>query len=273
MSDEHKFIAKSQRIKISNQLSTNNNLPAIPTFDLTQMNLVQLAENLRTELNRPRPRTIWFKKRGVKKAELDAEHQRLILSQISNLRAINSELINLQADLFLSPDMLQAIITDRTADIKRKMELFALEHQNKTHSIKSEITARDYTLEAMTLSNEAMRLTNIEKTATVNRLIQDTRMIALHADIIEKIKVELDFNNLTATQAFILIKLLDTKSNPQMEAMSTDAIMSEMINKMKAENAILSEKIRQEEATADDKKNEAEFKKWKNERTKKKDTD
>jgi hypothetical protein len=251
------------RIKRNNEVQINSKIidaPDVPTFDLTQLNLKQLAENLRQVLDKPRPSTIWFKKRGVKKAELDVEHQRLVLDQISNLRSINSELVNLQADLFFSQDMLQAIISDRTADIKRKMELFAKEHQVRIHGLNATIKSADLDLEAKELSN-------LNTKADINLKTAQTEESKAKAYFIKYVLESIDIASMPQTLQTYIISTIFSPNGTQFNDFDMQEQIKQFVVKTTEANALKAG------AEAEDRMNEVDFKRWKNERTKKKDTD
>ena len=124
MSDEPRFIAKTKSIKFDEVATiSKNSPPPIPTFNLSELNLLELSRELRASLSSPSSTFIFFRKRENRKLELQREKVNHILGIIDDLRKTNQNLINYQAETFLSQEVLAAVIDNNRIEVKRLVEL------------------------------------------------------------------------------------------------------------------------------------------------------
>lgn len=93
------------------------NLPQTQAFNLsTGLSLKQLADNLSASVNTRRPSsrlTIWGGRRQLEKQDLDLAQQRQLLEEICALGLTAQAMAQTQAELFLIPELMQAIITGK----------------------------------------------------------------------------------------------------------------------------------------------------------------
>lgn len=93
------------------------NLPQTQVFNLsTGLSLKQLADNLSASVNTRRPSsrlTIWGGRRQLEKQDLDLVQQRQLLEEINALGLTAQAMAQTQAELFLIPELMQAIITGK----------------------------------------------------------------------------------------------------------------------------------------------------------------
>lgn len=114
-----------------------------PTFDLDQLNLLNLAKGLEETLNERRPKSVFFKWWGNKKHALDVEQQRWVLEQIKNAIEISDNLNVLKARIFLSPETVQNLINGQRAEAQRNSELALENHVTNIYKLQSERDALD----------------------------------------------------------------------------------------------------------------------------------
>ena len=169
---KNKLTLYSRKIKVEKKANLpalkDANLPAIPTFDLSQLTSLNLAGELRQTLNKPAPSRctfLWGGKRQLKRLELDAEHQRWVLTQINNLRDINSALINLQAEMFLTVETVTLLINNRRREAQQQAELSIKYHEATLYAIDKQMEIQDLTNDRLRAEIEQIRtVTDAAKT-------------------------------------------------------------------------------------------------------------
>lgn len=192
-----------------------------------------MAKNLEQSLKASNPSScffIWGAKRQVKRQELNAEHQRWVLSQIQNLRAINNELVNLKAEVFLSYEMIDNLIDGYRAEAERKAEL-ALE----THL--TAVYEQQKTREKLTLGKrrEEAEVILLEQKAQLIKFIMDS--------------VSLD--DLKPHHKTLLVQaMLNPQGNQYMDIETLEEIKQYAINEAEAKARFSTATARMKEADA-----------------------
>jgi len=207
----------------------------IPQFDLQRLNMVQIAEDLSQMLNSPAPQTWLGKWFGNKKIRLDNERVTEISEYISRIRLINENVTNLQAELVLSPSVLQGIIDGHFAKAKREAELQIKFHLDQLKQIDDQAAARGIQLDRAKAEIEDLRA--------------NTHLTKIKGRLLEKIVDELNIDSISASQAFVLVKALNPNANAEYGAQ--DAMIAEQLEKMKVENRKSLAQARREEYQAD----------------------
>lgn len=130
--------------------------PDVPIFDISTINLVELGRQLQKTLSAGRSKWIFFKRRGNEKAILDEEHLRALIAQIQDLRDMNSQLLELNADVYLTQERLGRIIQryreqENFVDAEgyRLGERAVAEHESQLQILKDEATRRKKELEIL----------------------------------------------------------------------------------------------------------------------------
>ena len=115
-----------------------NNLPSIPTFNLSELNVLQLSNNLKSILNES-PLTnnlfVFTGRRYNKKLELERDRVRLINSILTEAISINKNILQYSVDTFLTQQKLEYYIGKFQLDIEREANAIAREEEllNKQH--------------------------------------------------------------------------------------------------------------------------------------------
>lgn len=178
MSNKPRFVAKT----INNQIIEKTGDAVVPTFNLSNLNLLELSKELERSLNKPSSTFIIFRNRENKKLELQREKANLILKTIEDLKLTQQELTKFQADTFLSNEMLEAVIDSKRQEIINlaaiKKKEFLITHKaldDQLLRIEHEQRAREA---ALTSAEMEIRRKEAEIQSIKN---QDelTRMIAL----------------------------------------------------------------------------------------------
>jgi hypothetical protein len=96
------------------------------------------------------------------------------------------------------------------------------------------------------LKRDEADLENIK--AEVDDKIQETNITKRQIILLDKILNEVQLDNITPAQCLLLVKALDTTSTAEAQILMNNEMISEQLNKMKAETDILKQKARQEKA-------------------------
>lgn len=107
----------------------------LPEINISNFTCQQLLANLQKNISKPRPSSIIFKMFGNVKSQLDEIHQRYIISQIHNLREIQHEAVNLQAEAVFSREMIIMLVSGMRAEA----EIVATKNALRLLQLKQEI--------------------------------------------------------------------------------------------------------------------------------------
>lgn len=175
-------------------------VPDLPTFDITKINLLQLGRQLQNNLNSHRPGWIWLKKRQNEKIFLDEERLRALNAQIQDLQDMNSALLNLNAEVYLTQERMERIIQRYRehenfvdAEEHRLSKIAEANHINEMQKLDDEIASRKKNIEAMELDNERRKaeidiLKAQEDNLKAQREKEDIRM-GLMRKVVDKIDI------------------------------------------------------------------------------------
>jgi hypothetical protein len=176
------------------------NMPDLPIFDISRLNLVELGQQLKKSLNSGRPGWLWLKKRQNEKVFLDEERLRALIAQIEDLRDMNSSLLSLNAEVYLTQERMARIIQRYRehenfvdAEGQRLSEIAEAKHINEMQRLDDEIFTRQKNIDALELDNERRKaeidiLKAQEGNLKALREKEDIRM-GLMRKVVEKIDI------------------------------------------------------------------------------------
>jgi len=225
MDDKPKFIAKTTKVDTSIVISNRKaavpaiNVPDMPTFDLDQLNLVELSKQLKDSLNQPKPFFIFTSRRRNEKLQLEKERVEIILDVIGRIRDVNMSLANARAEILLSKSVTESIINNYFSEEVLKEELKKAEHQNLVSKHFDEMKAREIQLEAGNLAN-------LKAKAEINLMEAKTEAEQAWATLVRSAVNNIDFKNMPPTLQYSIIQAIATKG-----AAATNPILEEEINK------------------------------------------
>lgn len=202
-----------------------NNLPAlkenIPAFNLSKINVVQLARDLSRQIQTPQPKG-WLSKWWTNsKLPYDNNRITLLNEYVEKVIQINQSITQMQYHLYIQPMVLDNLIQGYELEAFQAAELQIAEHSRKLTELEEQ-KKRD---------EEETRL----KKAQTLKVIGEARMIALQGRLLEKIINELDLDNITPEQAFILVKALNPEANAAIDFASQQLMVEAKIEQMKAQ--------------------------------------
>jgi len=230
---------------------------------LQDISIQKFTDELKTSLNKKAPMFLWSKRRQNEKILLDNEKQVLILNKIQNLRAIGDELVHLKAGAIFDEEYIQLLVADKRMLAQQYFEKTIASHRLFLTETKS----------AIDLANERIKHDFIDQQTKIKQYESIDADNAIKLAQAESIKIQnelrrivmkkVDFENFPPVYTTYLLAVL---SGVNAEAF-TDLDIKEKLKEV----YIDMEKSKADKARAevDDFINSAEFKKWKNDRTKK----
>lgn len=278
MSDEPKFVAKVIRnLPVKNDSGKGqldefihsekvfskikDVAPTIPTIDISVSTTV-FKRNIQKVMDEE-PLTNHFflfsSRRRSEKIKLERERVNDLLSIIDRAIETNRNIIRYNVDVFITQQTLERLALEHVVNLEkyarsvlREEELLARLHIDNLDKVDDDADERKEKIRAIKIANDKV-------TAEINHMQATTRITNAQADILDRIKTELNLSNITSSQAFVLVKALDPKASADTDFAVREAMMNAEIDRMKAETAKAHEQAEQE-------KTNTEHKKWKNER-------
>jgi hypothetical protein len=246
MDDKPKFIAKSIKVE-SKALAVSKDAPSgslsvpdvpdIPTFDLDQLNLIELSRQLKDNLDQPEPFFMFTSRRRNEKLRLGKERLEIILETIERVRSVNQSLANARAEILLSKAITESLINNYFNEAILTAELRKAEHNNSVSKHYDEMRARDIQLEAGNLAN-------LKSKAEINLLEAHTKEAHAKADLVKYVVENIDLKNMPPLlQSFVVQSII----NPHGQGNVTDMeLQGELKQYIKQEKQAAAEKQTQE---------------------------
>ncbi len=197
---------------------TKSLISNINSINVTELNLSQLTNDLRASLTKPEPMTLFFRRRQVKKLQLDVEKQQWLLAKINGLRSLGQELVNLRADAIVSEQMVTLLV-------QQKLQEAEIEYNKRVHDldvVRRDIKQIDHEMKSIdfqTNNLETLRLRELEKlrtdilnndkiSADIQKQAIQNRAQAAKADLMEKTAKNFDINSISpALKSFVISNL------------------------------------------------------------------
>lgn len=197
---------------------TKSLISNINSINVTELNLSQLTNDLRASLTKPEPMTLFFRRRQVKKLQLDVEKQQWLLAKINGLRSLGQELVNLRADAIVSEQMVTLLV-------QQKLQEAEIEYNKRVHDldvVRRDIKQIDHEMKSIdfqTNNLETLRLRELEKLRTDilnnDKISADVQAQAIHnkaqsakAELMQKFAEKFDVDSLSpALQSFAISNL------------------------------------------------------------------
>ena len=103
-------------------------------------------------------------------------------------------------------------------------------------------------LHAVKLLQEAYIAEKVHAEAT--QLFANARITKIQGDLLNKIIEDMDFKNITSSQAYVLVKAINPMASFDVDITAKDAMVEEQLNKLKEENRMLKAQADEEVARA-----------------------
>lgn len=219
------------------------NIPDIPVFDITTTNLAELGRHLEETLKSKRSRWVFFKKRHNEKAILDEEYLRALVAQIEDLRDMNSALLNLNAEIYLTRERLHRIIQRYReqenfvdAEGHRLAEIAAKKHKDNMIAIDDDALERTLRLKNLELENELKEAQLNQLKTQTSQIDTTTKEILARAEFIKKALENIDVTELPPTlQTYIASSIFNPQGTQFNDFDMQEQIKEFIIRKEKAE--------------------------------------
>lgn len=235
--------------------------PTIPTIDLS-VNTTEFKNSIQRVMNES-PLTSYFflfsSRRQSEKIKLERGRVNDLLGIIDRAIETNRNIIRYNVDVFITQQTLERLALEHAVNLEkyarsilREEELLARLHIDNLDKVDDDADERKEKIRAIKIANDKV-------IAEINHMQATTRITNAQADILDRIKTELNLSNITSSQAFVLVKALDPRASADTDFAAREAMMNAEIDRMKAETAKTREQAEQE-------KTNTEHKKWKNER-------
>lgn len=210
-SDTPPILNMKDNIMVDNKLPTTN-VPGVPTFNLSELNLLELDRELRNSLKSNSSSFIFMRERENKKLELQKDKVNIILQTIRDLNLTQKELTNFQADTFLSNELLEQIIAEKREEIRNlaaiKKKKFLIEHK----TLDDQLLQIDHVKEARETVLQAAKLANLKTQQEINIMMANSEEAKAKAQLIMYVLKELDLKNMPQTlQTYLITSIV----NPQ----------------------------------------------------------
>ena len=228
MDDKPRFIAKSTKVDtkaltVNKDASSNGlsvpDVPNIPTFDLDQLNLVELSRQLKDALNQPEPFFMFTSRRRNEKLRLGKERLEVILDTIERVRSVNQSLAHARAEILLSKAVTESLINNYFNEAILMADLRKAEHDNSVSKHHHELRAREIQL-------DAAELANLKTKAEINLMEAKTEAENAWAALIKSTVENINFKNMPPALQYSVIQAIATKGTA-----STNPVLEEEINK------------------------------------------
>jgi len=200
------------------------------TFNLSNLNLnyVNLVKELNALLEKPNPKLLiqkWWKSKHIPYDQQRLDH---IITYVEKINLANDSILNLQSKLAVNQQVLEMMIGGQLAQAERMAQLQLAQHQNELQKVADEKKGRQLQL-------EALEIANLKARAEINQTLANANLTSLQGVLVKKIIDELDLNNISANQALILIKSLDTKASAEVNVLTDGALLDQVLEQAKAE--------------------------------------
>ena len=235
------------------------NMPDLPIFDISRVNLVELGRQLQESLQQGRPGWIWLKKRQNEKMFLDEERLRALIAQIKDLRDMNSELLALNAEVYLTQERMERIVQryrehENFVDDEghRLSEIAEAKHINEMQKMDDEISTRQKNIEALELDNRRREaeidiLKAQEDNLKAQREKEDIRM-----GLMRKVVDKIDINELPDyLRTFVINSIFNPSQQITTEMQLMDELRQFAVRKADAETRTAEATTKSHESQAD----------------------
>jgi hypothetical protein len=242
-----KFVAKSTpKLPITTDFvarQDKDDMPNIPTFDLSQLNLLQLSDNLKDSLNKKSSMFIFLRNRENKKLQIQKDKIGDLINLIESLRLANQSLLNYQADLFLSKAVLENLIKGFHVKAQREAELLAKQHLNELTKVDDEIKGRS-------VQHESLEISNLKARAEISQINAKTSAELAKADLMKQAVANID-KFPPSLQTYIYRAVFNPQDKQEDDILLQDEVREYVKTEREAKAEMERQKARKEKAQAD----------------------
>jgi len=202
---------------------------------------------------------LFSSRKQSEKIRLERERVNDLLGIIDRAIETNRNIIRYNVDVFITQQTLERLALEHAVNLEkyarsilREEDLLAKLHIDNLDKVDDEAEERKEKIRAIKIANDKV-------IAEIDQMKATTRITNTQADILDRIKTELNLSNITSSQAFVLVKALDPKASADTDFAAREAMINADIDRMKAETAKAA-------AQAEQEKIKTEHQDWKNKR-------
>jgi hypothetical protein len=217
--------------------------PAVGTFDLSKVNVVELASSLSQHLSRPQSAgwlSRWWQDRKLPK---DNERVMMLQQYVDNLIKTHDSITNMQYKLFIQPEVLNHFIVGNRLRMEQEIERLVKQHEDDMRRIDDENEMRKAQVEKLKAEIEKMQAEALQMKASA-------WIIQLQGTLLNRIINEVDLSNISLQQAFVLVKALNPMAGKDIDLATQQLMVEGELEKAKAETEVLRAQAKQEATKA-----------------------
>jgi len=266
MSDEPRFIAelvKKQPVsteqskgQLDNFLKSRNVFsdiksvaPTIPTVDIS-VNTREFKKNIQSLMD-AEPLTNHFflfsSRRRSEKIMLERDRVNTLLEIVDRAIETNRNIIQYNVDVFITQQTLENLALEHAVNIEKYARAVLREDALLAKLAEDGLDEVDDNAKKRKEELRAAKVANDKVVAEIDQMRAATRITNSQADLLDRIKTELNLSNITSSQAFVLVKALDPKASADTDFAAREAMMKAEIERMKEETAKVKTQVAQEE--------------------------
>lgn len=271
-SKNKKLITNSNSLSImgkNTDLTQNKNVNEI---DLSTVTLNGMVGQMAYLMTKPGP--VFFKGWGNRRLQLDIDRVYLIQNYIEAVRRTGSSMAEFQADAVLSFDKVKALTEIKHNDLKTqiqesklRLDLVTAKYESEIANMKLDLEIKQTDLEEKHIEIEDMKsqLSIREREIAMREKMNDVKVKVLEIKVnddsafsksrtglLDTIVQEMDMNNISPSQAFVLINALSPGSTDDINFQTRSEMIKEELEKMKAESKYKSAEAKEKEAEANE---------------------
>lgn len=236
-----KFVAKTTKVKhegivpLASKMSKHNIKAAIaPVFNLDELNVVELCNQLKNELNdRSEPWFLFTSARRNQKLSLKRERIEILQRTVESMISVNASLAKARADMLLSQAVTESIINNHFIEQALLDELRQREHVDKLQSVDD--TARERLVRL-----ESIEIANLQARAEINALEAKTKGEHAKADLIRNVVDSINLKDLPQIlQTYVITSVINPSGNATVGDLELQSELREFVTKEAAAKARL----------------------------------
>lgn len=245
---------------------------SVNEIDLSNVTLKGLVGQMAYLTTKPGP--IFFKGWGNRRLELDIERVRLIQRYIESVRSAGSSLAEFQADAVLSFEKVKALTEIKQNDLKTqiqesklRLDLVTVKYESEIANLKLDVELKKSDLEKSQMEIKEMKsqiemrerelamqekMNDVKAEVLTIKINDDSAFSKSRTGLLDTIVTEMDMNNISPSQAFVLINALSPGSTDDINFQTRSEMIKEELEKMRAESKYKSAEAKEKEAEAEE---------------------
>lgn len=191
------------------------------SFDLSEVNMVQIVKDLSAQINKPQPKG-WIRKWWTNRMlPLDNDRLELLETYVERIKRINTNVSEMQAQLMAHPQILQHIFKGEIT----KAQL-AVERQIKEHE--------DYVNEVET-NKQKRKAEAMEKIAQAKKEIAEANIAEGRNELLKLIIEQIDPNYITPSQVLLITTVINPEQHTSLDSIDKSKLNEQQLKILKQE--------------------------------------